>query len=116
MAPTTMPGQKTTTSPAGRNVETAGHPIRMSELLSTLKTPAFIARVGVHTPMHIINAKKAIKKAFQYQIDGRGFSLIEVLSMCPVNWKVTPAQAVGVVNDEMKTVFPLGVYKDKYAD
>jgi len=112
MAPTTMPNQKTTTTPAGRDVGLAGYPVRMAELLSTLKTPSFIARVGVHTPMHIVNAKKAIKKAFRLQNEGRCYSLVEVLSTCPTNWGVTPLAGTEWVSNEMEPYYPLGIFKD----
>ncbi|MEZ5358810.1 MAG: thiamine pyrophosphate-dependent enzyme [Candidatus Zixiibacteriota bacterium] len=112
MAPTTMPNQRTTTSPAGRDVNLAGYPIRMSELLSTLRTPSFIARVGVFTPMEIINAKKAIKKAFRLQMENKCFSLVEVLSTCPTNWGIAPTDATKWVATDMKPYFPLGIYSD----
>jgi 2-oxoglutarate ferredoxin oxidoreductase subunit beta len=112
MAPTTMPHQKTTTSPAGRDVDLTGHPIRMVELLSTLATPSFIARCGVFTPMHIIDAKKIIKKAFRLQKENRCFSLVEVLSTCPTNWGITPMDATKWVASDMEPYYPLGIYKD----
>lgn len=116
MAPTTMPLQKTTTSPAGRDTSLTGHPIRMAELLSTLKTPAFIARTAVHTPMHTIAAKKIIKKAFRLQVEGKCFSLVEVLSTCPTNWGITPDAATKWVESDMKPYYPLGIYKDPEAE
>ncbi|MEW5924176.1 MAG: thiamine pyrophosphate-dependent enzyme [Candidatus Zixiibacteriota bacterium] len=112
MAPTTMPGQRTTTSPKGRDVSLAGYPIRVAELLSTLRTPSFIARVAVHTPMHIITAKKMIKKAFRLQKEGRCFSLVEVLSTCPTNWGIDPSAATKWVGEAMQPYYPLGIYKD----
>lgn len=111
MAPTTLPGQKTTTSPAGRDVATAGYPIRVAELLSTLMTPGFIARVSVHDPAHIIKAKKAIKRAFEYQVKGTCFSLVEVLSTCPTNWGLTPNESTNWLAQNMIPVFPLGEFK-----
>lgn len=111
MAPTTLPGQVTTTSPFGRDVQTCGYPIRIRELLSALRTPAYIARVAVHTPRHVIEAKKAIRKAFQYQVQGRCFSLVEVLSTCPTNWGMTPIEATQWVQDNMVPYFPLGELK-----
>ena len=113
MAPTTMLGQVTTTTQAGRGGNAEGSPMKVCELLSSLAGVAYLERVAVSTPKDITKAKKAIKKAFQNQIDGRGFSLVEVLSMCPTDWKVTPGQAVDFVNNELKEVFPLGVFKDK---
>ena len=111
MAPTTMPGQVTTTSPYGRNVEEAGWPIRVSELLSSLRTPAYIERVAVHTPHNIIRAKKAVRRAFQYQIDKKCFSLVEVLSTCPTNWGLTPSEATKWLEKNMQPYYPLGVFK-----
>ncbi len=112
MAPTTMPGQKTTTSPKGRDTNLAGFPIRMSELLSQLVTPAYIVRTAVHTPMHVINAKKHIKKAFRLQKENKCFSLVEVLSTCPTNWGMPPHDATGWVASNMQPYYPLGVFKD----
>ncbi len=112
MAPTTMPGQKTTTSPKGRDISVAGYPIRMSELLSTLNTPSFIARCGVHTPMHTVAAKKIIKKAFRLQSENKCFSLVEVLSTCPTNWGINPDDACKWVASDMQPYYPLGIFKD----
>lgn len=112
MAPTTIMGQWSTTSPAGRGKNKEGPPIKVCELLSSLDGVAYLERVAVSTPKDIIKAKKAIKKGFTNQIEDKGFSLIEVLSMCPTDWKVTPEAAVDFVNNEMKKVFPLGVFKD----
>jgi 2-oxoglutarate/2-oxoacid ferredoxin oxidoreductase subunit beta len=111
MAPTTLPGQRTTTSPAGRDVSTAGYPLRVAELLSTLLTPGFIARVSVHDAAHIIKAKKAIKRAFQYQLNGTCFSLVEVLSTCPTNWGLTPTDSTKWLVQNMIPMFPLGEFK-----
>lgn len=112
MAPTTLPGQITTTCPIGRNTADTGMPIRMCELLSTLVTPAYLERVSVHSPQHIVRAKKAIKKAFQYQIEGRCFTLIEVLSTCPTNWGKTPGESTEWLADNMIPYYPLKVHKD----
>jgi len=112
MAPTTLEGQITTTCPAGRDVAHSGQPIRIAELLATLQTPGYIERVAVHTPQHIIGAKKAIKKAFTYQIENRCFSLVEVLSTCPTNWGLTPDESVNWVEENMKPYYPLGCFKD----
>jgi 2-oxoglutarate ferredoxin oxidoreductase subunit beta len=109
MAPTTMPAQVTTTSPAGRDVELAGYPIRMAELLSEIRTPGYIARVSVHTPQHVVMAKRAIKQAFSYQAEGRCYSLVEVLSTCPTNWGMSPAESLGWLEKEMLPYYPLGV-------
>ena len=116
MAPTTMPGQVTTTSPMGRDVSQAGFPIRMSELLSTLRTPAYIERVSVHTPHNVIRAKKAIKKAFKNQMEGKRFTFVEVLSTCPTNWGLTPEEAEKWLEENMLGYYPLGVFKDTYYD
>jgi 2-oxoglutarate ferredoxin oxidoreductase subunit beta len=113
MAPTTMIGQRTTTTQAGRGNHGEGPPMKICELLSSLDGVAYLERVAVGTAKDIIKAKKAIRKAFVNQIEGKGYSLVEVLSMCPTDWKLTPAQAVSFVNDEMKKAFPLGVYKDR---
>lgn len=111
MAPTTLPGQVTTTSPFGRNVEDVGWPIRESELLSTLRTPAFIARTSVHNSQGIIETKKAIKQAFEYQRDKVCFSLVEVLSTCPTNWGMSPVSSCEWVGTDMVPYFKPGVYK-----
>jgi 2-oxoglutarate ferredoxin oxidoreductase subunit beta len=112
MAPTTLIGQKSTTSPLGRDAEKNGYPIRVSEMLATLDGPTLIQRVSVHDVKHVIEAGKAIKKAFQHQIEGRGFSLIEVLSTCPTNWGMTPKESMDWVVREMIPQYPLGVKKE----
>ena len=115
MAPTSLPGQVTQTSPYGRNTETQGFPIRVCELLSELDGPAYLERVTVNNVKNVRNAKKAIKKAFQNQIDGKGFSLVEVLSSCPTNWGMTPQKALQWIDEKMIPYYPLGVYKDRSA-
>jgi len=112
MAPTTLTGQRSTTSVGGRGQNKEGPPIKVCELLSSLDGVTYLERVAVSTPKDVIKAKKAIKKGFVNQIEGKGFSLIEVLAMCPTDWKVTPKAGVDFVNNEMKKVFPLGVIKD----
>ena len=112
MAPTTLPGQVTTTSPYGRDVSHCGYPVRVSEMLSTLTGPAYIERVSVHDVPHIKKAKAAIKKAFQLQMEGKGFTLVEVLSTCPTNWGKTPKEAFEWLKSDMLPTYPLGVYKD----
>lgn len=112
MAPTTMMGQKTTTTPAGRGKNQEGHPLKVCELLSSLDGVAYLERVSLGSPADIIKAKKAIKKSFEAQMKGKGFSLVEVLSMCPTDWKLTPKKALDFVNNDMKKAFPLGVFKD----
>ncbi|MBU0983607.1 MAG: 2-oxoglutarate oxidoreductase [candidate division Zixibacteria bacterium] len=112
MAPTTLPGQITTTSPAGRDTASAGHPIRMSELLATLRTPSYIERVSVHSPQHIIQAKRAIKKAFTYQSQDRCFSLVEVVSTCPTNWGMSPTDSTKWLEDNLLAYYKLGLYSE----
>jgi len=112
MAPTTLPGQVTTTSPYGRDVNHCGYPIRISEMLATLDGPAYIARVSVHDVKHILEAKKSIKKAFEMQAQGKGFTLVEVLSTCPTNWGMTPKEALKWLEDNMIPQYPLGVKKE----
>ena len=115
MAPTSLPGQVTQTSPYGRDVNHCGWPIKVSEMLATLEGPEFIARVAVNNVKNVNQAKKAIKKAFQNQIDGKGFSLVEVVSACPTNWGMTPQKALEWIDEKMLPYYPLGVYRDKEA-
>ncbi len=115
MAPTSLPGQVTQTSPYGRDVKTVGYPIKVCELLSGLDAPEYIERVAVNNVKNVMKAKKAIKKAFQNQIEGKGFSLIEVVSSCPTNWGMTPQKALDWVESDMIPYYPLGVYRDKSA-
>ena len=112
MAPTTLPGQVTQTSPYGRDVNTVGYPVKVCELLQNVDGAAYLERVAVNNVKNIRNAKKAIKKAFQNQIDGKGFSLVEVLSTCPTNWGMSPEKALSWLEDNMIPYYPLGVYKD----
>ena len=112
MAPTTLVDQKTSTSPFGRQKSTAGDPIKVSEMLAQIPSAAYIERVSVHDVSHVLKAKKAIKKAFEYQIDGRGFSMIEVLAACPIGWNVPPVAAAKFVATDLMPYYPLGVYKD----
>lgn len=111
MAPTTLVGQVTQTSPSGRDAKYAGHPIRITEMLAQLDGVAYLERVAVNTPANIIKAKAAIKKAFEMQLQDRGFALIEVLSMCPTNWGMTPLEAAKWVGETMARYYPLGVIK-----
>lgn len=111
MAPTTLLGQKTTTSPYGRDAEAVGYPIRVSEMLATLEGPAYISRVSVHDPKNILNAKKAIKKAFEVQTQGLGFSIVEVLSTCPTNWGLSPQESIKWLEENMIPHYPLGVFR-----
>jgi len=112
MAPTTLPGQITTTTPYGRNAKTQGFPIKVCEMLATLNGPAFIARTSVHDNVNIVKTRKAIKKAFEYQINDKGFTLIEVLSTCPTNWGLTPKESMDKIANEIIQYFPLCVFKD----
>ncbi|QOR35834.1 2-oxoglutarate oxidoreductase [Clostridium sp. 'deep sea'] len=112
MAPTTLPGQKTTTSPYGRQIETAGFPLKVSEMLGTMNGPAYIERTSVHNVKEINKTKKAIKKAFQNQVEGKGFSLVEVLSTCPTNWGKTPIDSLKWLEENLLPYYPLGVYKN----
>ena len=116
MAPTSLPGQVTQTSPYGRDVKTAGYPIRVCELLSTLSGTALAQRVTVDSVAHVREAKKAIRKGFENQINKRGYSIIEVVSTCPTNWGLSPKEAVNWLRDNMLPYYPLGVYKDVTAE
>jgi 2-oxoglutarate ferredoxin oxidoreductase subunit beta len=111
MAPTTLPGMRTTSSPLGRDIEVTGMPIRMSEVLAKLDASSYVVRRSLHDAAHIRKAKKAIRTAFEVQQQGLGFSLVELLSTCPTNWGMTPNQALCFVEDEMLPYFPLGDYK-----
>jgi 2-oxoglutarate/2-oxoacid ferredoxin oxidoreductase subunit beta len=112
MAPTTLPGQRTTTTTKGRDTSYHGFPIKVCELLATLGGSAYLERTELDSVMGIIKTKKAIKKAFTYQIEKKGFSLVEVLSACPTNWKMTPAESMEWIRTKMAAYFPVGVYKD----
>ncbi|MBC2723424.1 thiamine pyrophosphate-dependent enzyme [Desulfosporosinus sp.] len=111
MAPTTLLRQKSMTSPKGREAAPQGYPIRVSEMLATLDGAAYIARVSVHNPQEVSKAKKAIKTAFEYQMAGIGFALVEVLSTCPTNWGCTPTESLKWLVENMLPVYPLGVKK-----
>jgi 2-oxoglutarate ferredoxin oxidoreductase subunit beta len=113
MAPTTLVGQKTTTSPDGRDPVHSGYPLRIAEMMATIPGATYIERVSVHDPQHVNKAKKALKKAFEIQKNNQGFSLIEFISTCPVNWGMTPKEAMDWAVDNMIPYYPLGVYKDK---
>ena len=116
MAPTSLPGQVTQTTPYGRDVKLAGNPIRVCELLSTLDGVALAQRVAVDSVPHVREAKKAIKKAFLNQVEGRGYSIVEILSACPTNWGLEPSEALQWLRDNMIPYYPLGVYKDMYPE
>ena len=116
MAPTSLPGQVTQTSPYGRDTSTVGFPVKVCELLSTLDGAGYIERVAVNNVKNVKAAKKAIEKAFRNQVEGKGFSLIEVVSTCPTNWGKTPQAALEWLEENMLPYYPLGVYKDKFAE
>lgn len=111
MAPTTLVGQVTSTSPGGRDAAIAGYPIRVAELLSTLETPAFVARTSVHDPRQTLLAKRAIRRAFLHQVRGECYSFVEVLSTCPTNWGMPAKEACAWVEEKMIPYYPLGVFK-----
>ncbi|MCE5322768.1 thiamine pyrophosphate-dependent enzyme [bacterium] len=113
MAPTTLIGQKTTTCPSGRDPHVNGYPIRVCEMLATLDGPSYIERVAPTSPAGMSKTKKAIKHAFQNQIDGKGFSLVEVLSNCPTNWRMTPIDSFKWIDEKMSEFFPVGVFVDR---
>jgi 2-oxoglutarate/2-oxoacid ferredoxin oxidoreductase subunit beta len=113
MAPTTMENQITKTTPYGRDVSDVGYPIRACELINTLESPVFVERVSVHDVKNIMKAKKAIRKALQNQVEGKGYSFVEVLSMCPTNWGVDPQTGANWVKDVMVPYYPLGNLRDR---
>lgn len=113
MAPTTMLGQKTTTSPYGREYDQDGYPVRMAEMLATLEGSAFVARVAVNNSKNLVRAKKAIKTAFKMQVDEMGFTFVEVLSTCPTNWRLSPEDSAKRVDEELIPYFPLGIFKER---
>jgi 2-oxoglutarate ferredoxin oxidoreductase subunit beta len=112
MAPTTLPGQVTTTSPKGRDPARAGYPMRIAELLSTLRTPAYVVRSAVHTPQLMVKTKQMLRRAFELQAAGRCFTFVEVLSTCPTNWGMSPVKALGWLQENMMPYYPIGVFKD----
>ena len=113
MAPTTLLGQRSTTSPYGRDNQRDGYPIKMTEMLAALEGPSLVARVAVNTPGNVKQARKVIRRAFQMQIEGKGFSFVEVLSSCPTNWGMTPVEANRRIAEEMIPYFPLGTLKER---
>jgi 2-oxoglutarate ferredoxin oxidoreductase subunit beta len=112
MAPTTLLGMRSTTSPYGRTVAANGYPIKVCELLAALDGPIYLERTSVDKPAGVVKTKKAIKRAFQYQIEKRGFTLVEILSQCPTDWGMAPLQSLERVRNEMIPFFPLGIYKE----
>ena len=113
MAPTTLVGQKSTTTPQGRDPKVAGYPMRMAEMIAMLEAPVYVARFALHRPADILRAQAGIEKAFKNQIDGRGYSFVELLSTCPTNWGMSPEECRSHIRDNMVPAFPLGVLKDK---
>mgnify|MGYP001616517331 FL=1 len=114
MAPTTLISQRTTTTPRGRDVKASGHPLHVSEMLATIEGVSFIARTSVDSVKNLMATKKNIEKAFRYQIEGKGFSFVEILSPCPTDWGMSAEEAVAWMRSEMMAVFPLGTFKDKF--
>ena len=112
MAPTTLVGQKTTTTPRGRDPQNEGHPINMCDLLKSLKGVSFLARGTVVSPSRVRKTKRLLKKAFRYQIENKGFSMVEILSPCPTYWRMSPGEASRFIEEHMCEIFPLGVFKD----
>ena len=111
MAPTTLVGQKSTTSQSGRAPEQSGFPMRVSELLATLDGAVYVERVALNTPANVIKAKKAVRRAFEVQEKKLGFSFVEFVSSCPTNWGLSPLAALEFVNDKMLPMYPLGVFR-----
>ncbi|MFZ3122259.1 MAG: thiamine pyrophosphate-dependent enzyme [Thermodesulfovibrionales bacterium] len=114
MAPTTLISQKTTTTPRGRDVKTSGYPLRVSEMLATIEGVSFIARTSVDSVKNLMTTKKTVEKAFRYQMEGKGFSFVEILSPCPIDWGMSAEESIDWMRSEMMAVFPLGTFKDKY--
>ncbi len=112
MAPTTLIGQKATTAPLGRTVEHSGMPLKVSEMMATIHGAAYIERVSVDTPANVRKAKKAIKKAFECQIEGKGFSMVEVLSTCPTNWGMDPVESLTWLRENMMPYYPMGNFRN----
>lgn len=112
MAPTTLIGQKTDTTPYGRSAAANGLPIKVCELLSNTDGVAYLERVSTHDPKHVLKAKKAIRKAFEYQVAGKGFTMVELLSTCPSNWGLNPLESLKWLEDNMLPFYKLGVFKD----
>jgi len=116
MAPTTLLGQKTTTTPTGRDTRLSGYPLRVAEMLATIEGASFIARTSVDSPKNLLRTRALIEKAFRYQREGKGFSLLEILSPCPTDWGLSPEESIKWIQSDMIPVYPLGVLKDRYAE
>jgi 2-oxoglutarate ferredoxin oxidoreductase subunit beta len=113
MAPTTLLGMNSSTTPGGRNAEEHGYPMHMCEILDQLTAPTYLVRTSVDTPQNVIKTRKAIQKAFQNQLDGKGFSMVEIVTSCPTNWGLSPMDSLDFLRDKMFTEYPLGVVRDK---
>ena len=113
MAPTTLIGMKATTAPKGRVAEEHGYPMHMVEILNQLTAPAYLERISCNTPQNVMKTKKAIQKAFQNQLDGKGFSMVEIVTSCPTNWGLDPLDALTYIEEKMLPEFPLGVVRDR---
>ncbi len=116
MAPTTLLGQRTTTTTRGREAAHAGYPLRVSEMLATIEGASLIARTSVDSPKNLLKTRSLIEKAFRYQMDNKGFSLVEILSPCPTDWGLSPEDSAKWIRSDMMSVYPLGTLKDKYAE
>jgi len=116
MAPTTLVGQKTTTTPKGRDTRQSGYSLRVAEMLATIDGASFIARTSVDSPKNLLRTRTLIEKAFRYQQEGKGFSLLEILSPCPTDWGLSPEESIKWIQSDMIPVYPLGVLKDRYAE
>jgi 2-oxoglutarate ferredoxin oxidoreductase subunit beta len=114
MAPTTLLGQKTTTTRKGRDAALAGFPLKISEILATIEGTSFIARVSVNSSKNLLIAKRSVEKAFRYQIENKGFSLVEILSQCPTDWWISPEDSLAWIRSYMMPVYGIGVLKDRY--
>lgn len=113
MAPTTLPGQRATSCPQGRDVGTMGHPLPVAEMIATLAGPVYVTRQSLHDPQHVAQATKAVERALRYQVEGKGYSLVEILATCPTGWKMPPAAAHRYVGDVVMKTFPLGDLVDR---
>ena len=116
MAPTTILGQKTTTTPSGRDAVTAGYPLRIAEIMASIEGSSYIVRTSLSSHKNLVITRKAIEKSFRYQIENKGFSLVEILSPCPVDWKLSPKDSLEWIRTDMTASFPLGTFKDKFRE
>jgi 2-oxoglutarate ferredoxin oxidoreductase subunit beta len=116
MAPTTLLGQKTTTTASGREAATAGYPLRIAEIMASIEGSSYIVRTSLSSHKNLVITKKAIEKSFRYQIENKGFSLVEILSPCPVDWELSPKDSLEWIRTEMTSAFPLGTFKDKFRE